>query len=1428
ILTVFNPNSPLQPAVQLRGSLPTLNLEFAPCHLELDPTLTDRLHRTFDALEISSVVCEIIKQTIDEASGLGNVEYDSGKVRKWLCEDRDSNGRETRQFDPEGEESQFKVTGLSHVVISCPHLLATIQIPIPIESVPSLYGENLSMMRERLCRDVNSNPLPWWKSNHRAEYLVLDCRNFSLGLGDAQSLNPSNSTYSIEFDRIKASFGGSGLRDGMEFLTLGDTLNKQSSRVTLRISPEIVSDQASFEDNQASSLDSVAEELLQRVTPRGGVRCPFIRATGVVDMNMREFCDRDPLAPGDIEHLKNYRSAASKSASLDVEADISVVEFHPPDERVINLIHSRLLTDLSLWRSLLPTDMKTRSRLQIGGGINAPFNSLDHRFWFFTEPVEENPDLIRSSSCSTSSIPIVQDQFEGQKSSLSKSTFISLSVKSFGVRVPLVNCQSPTGAISSTAVFSTQSFLMTTEINPQNLQDLLYITLTTDDIVLNVPESFNQQSETGEVTSGDITFSLLLPMKLPPQSDGPMLSLVLEKRSIPICGPLEPLNPGTTEYLTIGCMLRRGIICYLPFIQSWFNRLPQIQTDYLSVDYPSLMSPGCVVQTYVCLESYAIQAPPVCAFKSMENNSEMLKMGPRLDTLRPMIFTKGATLITRTEPFTMCLGTLKKPKLMLIPPFNTQTQTSPMTLDQARFKSLLKESQEVNWLFGGNFPSDNLRIMKVDCLQVCFVNRGSPGEAPCVDIRMTIDNLHVDCCIDSLVALQLIADNLSDKPKPSNPKRANSMPLLRNYSHADEIVDQLSSAMSDVGVLDYTPRQADVKIIEQHGGFMFVDRKPDGSERKPLKVLEDGTMVMFYTPPVDFDPNFYSIDRKVLEESSSRKGLFMDPPGSETGFAFTLYESSIVVRICVGLDFPILSANAELRECFKNVKQPFTTQRVKEGVALKLSDIYFRNSTFEPPDNMQIGPYGSFKELKRIHNESPAVTRYIFQVGDFKIVDELKDSKARHLLYVPKVTRVFRNGKYVEALRFCVLLWPSVYMLDFEAEAKASVQPLNVVLDQVTFNFLRGYHECFNNLSEISIKRMGQYVPLLLSPSTDLSGYQSESSSEEFVDEGEQPIFIRKFTLSPSLPIHFDYHGHQLDMSQGTLVGLIAMCLQLKNAELVLPKKVYQKGFRGVSSLVEAVSNDWMTILKENLPQMVVKNFGPMHEISNITAGIRDFGTHVVNAFREPIECSLTGRRIRQGSGRQMKLISRESADHVVRGLRRGVRALSDNAVWPLIDLSSQGLHITQHFVETMFDILSPGPSVRTRHLSQIHRFRPSISSFIRPHGIYRCLAASTSSSTTVTEPQNLREGMSRAAEAVRRGVVNLATDFSYPILVPDPNKGSVGAIGDVLRQIPAVPLAPVVVTLQASRNLLDGIRNQFHPEAKFEEEEKWKEKGNN
>lgn len=38
-----------------------------------------------------------------------------------------------------------------------------------------------------------------------------------------------------------------------------------------------------------------------------------------------------------------------------------------------------------------------------------------------------------------------------------------------------------------------------------------------------------------------------------------------------------------------------------------------------------------------------------------------------------------------------------------------------------------------------------------------------------------------------------------------------------------------------------------------------------------------------------------------------------------------------------------------------------------------------------------------------------------------------------------------------------------------------------------------------------------------------------------------------------------------------------------------------------MSSLIEEVTGHWMKILTGNLPQIVVTNFGPMHEISSIS-----------------------------------------------------------------------------------------------------------------------------------------------------------------------------------------------------------------------------------
>lgn len=54
--------------------------------------------------------------------------------------------------------------------------------------------------------------------------------------------------------------------------------------------------------------------------------------------------------------------------------------------------------------------------------------------------------------------------------------------------------------------------------------------------------------------------------------------------------------------------------------------------------------------------------------------------------------------------------------------------------------------------------------------------------------------------------------------------------------------------------------------------------------------------------------------------------------------------------------------------------------------------------------------------------------------------------------------------------------------------------------------------------------------------------------------------------------------------------------------------------------------------------------------------------------------------------------------------------------------------------------------------------------------------------------------------------------------------KGAVGAVGAVLRQIPPTAVSPLVLATQATSNVLGGVKNQLIPDARIEAKEKWKD----
>ena len=53
--------------------------------------------------------------------------------------------------------------------------------------------------------------------------------------------------------------------------------------------------------------------------------------------------------------------------------------------------------------------------------------------------------------------------------------------------------------------------------------------------------------------------------------------------------------------------------------------------------------------------------------------------------------------------------------------------------------------------------------------------------------------------------------------------------------------------------------------------------------------------------------------------------------------------------------------------------------------------------------------------------------------------------------------------------------------------------------------------------------------------------------------------------------------------------------------------------------------------------------------------------------------------------------------------------------------------------------------------------------------------------------------------------------------------RGLSGAVGGILRQVPPNLVRPVILATAATSNVLEGVKNQVAPEARKEEEDKWK-----
>lgn len=159
----------------------------------------------------------------------------------------------------------------------------------------------------------------------------------------------------------------------------------------------------------------------------------------------------------------------------------------------------------------------------------------------------------------------------------------------------------------------------------------------------------------------------------------------------------------------------------------------------------------------------------------------------------------------------------------------------------------------------------------------------------------------------------------------------------------------------------------------------------------------------------------------------------------------------------------------------------------------------------------------------------------------------------------------------------------------------------------------------------------------------------------------------------------------------------------------------------------------------------------------------------------------------------------------VVRGLQRGANSFTTSTAMAALELTSRIIHLIQATAETAYDMVSPGPSVRRRHISGKSK---------KGNGRRRRRYA---------QPQDIREGVANAYAVVKEGVSETAGTIVRVASQEHEQKGYSGAVGGVLRQIPPTFVKPIIIASEATKNVLGGMQSQLLPDARREASQKWR-----
>lgn len=315
----------------------------------------------------------------------------------------------------------------------------------------------------------------------------------------------------------------------------------------------------------------------------------------------------------------------------------------------------------------------------------------------------------------------------------------------------------------------------------------------------------------------------------------------------------------------------------------------------------------------------------------------------------------------------------------------------------------------------------------------------------------------------------------------------------------------------------------------------------------------------------------------------------------------------------------------------------------------------------------------------------------------------------------------------------------------------------------------------------------------------------------------QHPIYIKSFTFSPDVPIRLDYHAKHLDFEQGALAGILMGLAHLDHSELVLRRVQAKHGMRGLDRVLLFALNSWLSDIKRNQLPSILSGVGPMHSVIQLFQGMRDLIWMPIDHYRKD--------------------------KRLVRGLQRGASSFSSSTAMAAINLVNRFISIVQCTAQIAHDIVTPptgaagyrrhrikplgvgqstSSSMRRRHHHHHHHHHHSSHRQANASGCTSTGSSGLDSNSSIiglNQPRNFCEGVAVGFTILKEGFNDTARNVTVGMQAEDMRS----AVGELVRQIPSTLLNPIISATEGAQSVLVGIRNQIAPDARREDQEKWK-----